>query len=230
MAIGKAASPAEVQHVAGFRDPAGNSADHAFLLKDLAVWIGTSVSARVMALSCAAVSVPRAWAAARTRHASTASCAVNALVLATPISGPARVCSYRFALARYAAFLHIDDRKRVRALALEIAQGRERIGCLAGLTDGQAEAARLRRRSAIAKFRCDIDVGGEVGDALQPIPADRAGVYAEPQAVIVTRLIEARSNGSADSDTAPVFGSISCRSVSSIAFGCSKSSFCMKWR
>ena len=55
--------------------------------------LGTSSSAATSRASVAASIVPRARAAPIARHASTVSCAVNALVLATPISGPATVSS-----------------------------------------------------------------------------------------------------------------------------------------
>ena len=84
-------------------------------------------------------SVPRARAMARAKTASTVSCAVNALVLATLISGPAMVSSMASAGPRDAAFRHVDDGEDVLPLRPHIAQSRQRIGGLAGLAEQQAK-------------------------------------------------------------------------------------------
>ena len=55
--------------------------------------LGTSSSAAVIAASWSTLIAPVARPAAIARHASTDNWAVNALVLATPISGPATVSS-----------------------------------------------------------------------------------------------------------------------------------------
>ncbi len=55
--------------------------------------LGSSSSASTSAASRAAPIAPRARAAPIAKQASVVSCAVNALVLATPISGPASVSS-----------------------------------------------------------------------------------------------------------------------------------------
>ena len=57
------------------------------------MWRGTSPSACTSSASSAALMVPRARPRPIARHASAASWQVNALVEATPISGPARVGS-----------------------------------------------------------------------------------------------------------------------------------------
>ena len=57
------------------------------------MWRGTSASACASSFSCAASMVPRARPSAIARQASTESWQVNALVEATPISGPASVGS-----------------------------------------------------------------------------------------------------------------------------------------
>jgi hypothetical protein len=65
-------------------------------LSSLSTWLakrGASDSSRTSFLSCSAVIVPRATPARTASAASTESWQVNALVEATPISGPASVGS-----------------------------------------------------------------------------------------------------------------------------------------
>ena len=97
----------------------------------------------VIAASCAAAIAPRRPRPppAPGRPAPT-SCAVNALVLATPISGPATVSSTASLSRAMRAFRHVQDRQHVLPLLAHVAQRRQRIGRLARLRHQQAQPAR----------------------------------------------------------------------------------------
>jgi len=92
------------------------------------------------AASPAASIVPRARAKATVSTARTASCVVNALVEATPISGRPAFAD-DIGLARDRAFRLVDDGDDLLPLLAAIAQRGQRVGGLARLRDDDRGAA-----------------------------------------------------------------------------------------
>ncbi len=121
----------------------------------------------------------------------------NALVEATPISGPASVGITTEDSRRDGRGRHVHDAHRVLALALGVAQGGQGVGGLARLRDDQRQPVALQGRLAVAGLRRDIDLHRQAGDLLEPVASDEAGIEAVPQAVMYTRLSLAKLKGSA---------------------------------
>ena len=103
---------------------------------------------------------------------------VNALVLATPISGPGVQVDAAVRLAGDGAADDVADGERRVALALRLAQGRQRVGRLARLRDGQDDRVAVDRRIAVAELAGVLDLDRDAGEFLEEIFADKAGVVA----------------------------------------------------
>ena len=132
--------------------------------------------ARESAASCASPMAPRAEAKAIARPARAASWQVKLLVEATATSRPALVCRDAVGLARDGAVRHVDQRHGRPARGAGRAQGRERVGGLAGLRHEQRCPALPERRCAIAELRGDIGLGRQAGDPLEPVFGDHGRV------------------------------------------------------
>ena len=140
------------------------------------MWRGTSIMARTRLRSSSSDRMPRVRPAAMARQSSAASWQVNALVEATPISGPAKRRHHHVALARDRRGRHVDDRKHVLLLLLGVAQRRQRVGGLARLRNEHREIARIERRLAVAELRGDVDLDRQPGEALEPVFGDQPRV------------------------------------------------------
>ena len=101
---------------------------------------------------------------------------MNALVEATPISGPGQGRQHDVGLARDRAFRLVDDGDDLLRLRLGIAQRRQGVGGLARLRDKDRRAAARHRRRAVAELRGNVDLDRDAGDPLEPVFGDDAGV------------------------------------------------------
>ena len=120
-------------------------------------------------------SAPRALRERRARaQAIATSWQVNALVEATPISGPASVGARTSASRAMLEVGTLTTATRARALLLGVAQRGQRVGGLAGLRDEDRQAALVDRRLAVAIFAGDVDLDRQPGEALDPVFADEA--------------------------------------------------------
>ncbi len=176
----EAGAAAEIQHVARLGDAGGERAGCARRAPAPRRRGPAPPAARPSPpLPAAALSVPRARPAASAKQASTASCAVNALVLATPISGPATVSSTA-SLSRAMLLSGTFSTDSVgHALLAHVAQRRQRVGGLARLADQQAQRAGFHRRRAVAEFARHVGVGRDARQRLQP-PARRPARHRTP--------------------------------------------------
>ncbi len=109
--------------------------------------------------------------------ASAVSCVVNALVEATPISGPARVSSTKFdsRTMELSATLQMVSVDRYCGLP-GVAQRRQRVGGLAGLRNGHEQRIRRDDGIAIAVFAGNLDPRRNPADLLDQIAGDEARV------------------------------------------------------
>jgi hypothetical protein len=110
-----------------------------------------------------------------------------------------------------------------RLRVLERGQG---VGGLAALADGDDQGLRVGHAVAVAVFAGDLHAGGDLGDALQPVLGRRAGVVAgaagqDEHAVDVLE----DAVGAVAEQLGVMLSTPS--SVSAMARGCSKISFCM---
>ena len=101
--------------------------------------------------------------------ASTVSWQVNALVEATPISGPASVGSTASLSRAIVEVGTLTTDSDVLPLRLGVAQRRQRVGGLARLRDEDRQIALAQRRLAIAEFGGDIDLDRQPREALEPV-------------------------------------------------------------
>ena len=92
-------------------------------------------------------SVPRIWPRYSASRCSATSCDVNALVEATPISGPGVRVDRAVGLARRHAADHVADRELRAPFFLRLAQRRQRVRRLARLRDGDGQRVRRDDRS-----------------------------------------------------------------------------------
>ena len=72
--------------------------------------------------------------------------------------------------------MDIDEGGRAQALALAPGQAGQGVRGLAGLADRHGQGARRQRRLAVAELRGDLDVAGQVGQFLERITPDLAGI------------------------------------------------------
>ena len=110
------------------------------------------------------------------KQARTESWQVNALVDATPISGPASVGRAACDFARDRRSPDVDDRRDALAVGLAIAKRRQRVGGLARLRNENSQAAFRERRLAIAHLGSDIDVDRHACKPFDPVLRNEAGV------------------------------------------------------
>ena len=111
---------------------------------------------------------------------SAVSCAVKALVLATPISGPALVVMVPCGGARDGGADDVADGEGFGAFADELLLGGDGVGGLAGLGDEEAEHAGVGNGVAVAVLAGVVDVHGQAGEPLDHELAGQAGVPAGP--------------------------------------------------
>ena len=78
-------------------------------------------------------------------------------------------------LAGDGRFHRIDQGRARHALGLAVAQGRQGVGGLARLRDGDGQRSGPQGRLAIAEFRGDLDVDRQVGHLLDQVLAQQAG-------------------------------------------------------
>src|SRR6185312_17109491 len=90
--------------------------------------------------------------------------------------GTGQRLDHDFALARDRGRRNIDDRERVLAVLLRVAKRSERVGGLARLRDEDREAALRHRRFAVAEFGGDIEIDGNLREALEPVFRDLSGI------------------------------------------------------
>ncbi len=104
---------------------------------------------------------------------------MNALVEATPISGPARVNSTNSdsRTIELSATLQIVKRRQVPGF-LSGAQSRERVGGLAGLRDRDEQRPRRDHGIAVAIFAREFDARRNAADLLEEIAGNETGVIA----------------------------------------------------
>ena len=104
---------------------------------------------------------------------------VNALVDATPISGPARVSSTRFRLADHRALGDVANGERRQILRFfGVTQRRQGVGRFAGLGYGHEQGVRCDHGFAIAVFAGDLDARRDAADLLDEVARHQAGVEA----------------------------------------------------
>ncbi len=99
---------------------------------------------------------------------------MNALVVATPISGPHAQVDAGVGLAGDRRADDVDDAQRERAALLGLLQRRERVGGLAGLADRDDDRAVLDDRVAVAELAGVLDLGGDLREILHQVLADHA--------------------------------------------------------
>ena len=157
---------------------------------------------------------------------------VNALVEATPISGPGVRQKRSRGLARDHRADHVADGERLRALLLGFALGRQRIGGFAGLRDHDGQRVRSDDRIAVAELAAVVHFDR---DARQLLDHEFAGQRRMPTGAASDDLDLLEIRGTR-------FGEISISSrkmrpvswptrpsrVSRTARGCSKISLSMK--
>ena len=73
------------------------------------------------------------------------------------------------------------------ALALALAQGRQRVGRLAGLRDGDDDGVAVDRRIAVAELAGVLDLDRDAGELLEQVFADQGRVVAGAAAVRMMR-------------------------------------------
>ena len=83
-----------------------------------------------------------------------------------------------FGLARDGRADDVADAQDVAALALDLPQGVEGVGRLAGLGDGEPKAIALHDRVPISKLARELGLRGNAGDGLEETAAHEAGVKA----------------------------------------------------
>ena len=129
--------------------------------------------------STSADSRPRCLASTRVSRYRDASWVVNALVEATPISGPARVRNFRLRLADQRAFGDIADRQRqFLAERLGVLQRGDGVGRFARLGDRDDQRIGVRHALTIAVFAGDLDGAGQARDCFDPVTGHQPGVVA----------------------------------------------------
>ena len=134
---------------------------------------GSCSSASTCGLDASSDSAPRAWPRRSASRYSATSCDVNALVDATPISGPGVRVDRAVGLARRHAADDVADREAAGAAALRLAQRRERVGGLAGLRDHDGQRVRRHDRAAVAVLRAVVDLDRHARELLDHELADQ---------------------------------------------------------
>ena len=101
---------------------------------------------------------------------------MNALVEATPISGPASVGRTAWDFARDGGIGYVDDGRNALSVGLCKAQRRQGIGRLAGLRHKHGKSAGRQGRLPVAQFGGDVDLNGNARVTFDPMLADEAGI------------------------------------------------------
>ena len=102
--------------------------------------------------------------------------AVNALVEATPISGPVCIEMYPSAMRMACEPMAFTIDQSTAALAAPFLHRRQRVGGLPRLADRQHDRVPVDDRVAVAELRGNIHLHRDAGDVLDQDFADHAGV------------------------------------------------------